>query len=73
MNERNDDRLQRLVGLLRNATVQMDAEEPLESALYMMTDEWIDDGSYCASTVFDLRDALRDVLEILKANEKVRV
>jgi hypothetical protein len=68
VNERNDDRLQRIVGLLRKATIQADFKEPLDSALATMTDEWVYDGSYCASTVFDLRDVLRDVLKIVEAN-----
>ena len=30
----------------------------LDEALKMLTDEWIDDGNYCAQTVMDLRDAV---------------
>jgi hypothetical protein len=32
---------------------------PIDEALEMLTDEWIDDGAYCAQTVIDLRDALK--------------
>jgi hypothetical protein len=36
-----------------------DESRPLEEALKIITDEWVDDGSYCAQTVIDLRDALK--------------
>lgn len=32
---------------------------PIDEALALMTDEWIDAGLDCRQTVFDLRDALR--------------
>jgi hypothetical protein len=31
----------------------------IDEALKMLTDEWIDDGNYCAQNVIDLRDALK--------------
>jgi hypothetical protein len=36
---------------------------PLTEALKKMTDEWVDDGNYCAQTVIDLRDALKKCLK----------
>ena len=37
---------------------------PLTEALKKMTDEWVDDGNYCAQTVIDLRDALKEIKEL---------
>ena len=31
----------------------------IDEALKKLTDEWVDDGNYCAQTVIDLRDALK--------------
>ena len=39
---------------------------PLTEALKKMTDEWVDDGNYCAQTVIDLRDVLKKSLKMLK-------
>jgi hypothetical protein len=52
--------------------IEMDVPTPLEDAVEQMTDSWIDDGQYCGQTVFDLRDALREALIILKANAALR-
>jgi hypothetical protein len=35
----------------------------IDEALKMLTDEWVDDGNYCAQTVIDLRDALIKYME----------
>ena len=50
--------------------IEMDVPTPLEDAVEQMTDSWIDDGQYSAQTVFDLRDALREAIIILKANKE---
>ncbi len=48
----------------------------IDKALKMLTDEWIDDGNYCAQTVIDLRDALKfyikkcKILELEKMNSR---
>jgi hypothetical protein len=40
-------------------TIYMNGKDvPLTEALKKITDEWVDDGNYCAQTVIDLRDAL---------------
>ena len=39
---------------------------PLTEALKKMTDEWVDDGNYCAQTVIDLRDVLKKSLKEIK-------
>jgi hypothetical protein len=39
-----------------------DESRPLEEALKIITDEWVDDGNYCAQTVIDMRDALKKCL-----------
>ena len=38
----------------------------LTEALNKMTDDWVDDGNYCAQTVIDLRDALKKCLKEIK-------
>ena len=44
--------------------IYMNSENiPLTEALKKMTDEWVDDGNYCAQTVIDLRDALKKCLK----------
>lgn len=47
-----------------------DESRPLDEALKIITDEWVDDGSYCAQTVIDLRDALKFYIEECKKLEK---
>jgi hypothetical protein len=42
----------------------------IDEALKMLTDEWVDDGNYCAQTVIDLRDALKFYIEERKKLEK---
>jgi hypothetical protein len=52
---------------MKNLTIFIDMEHvPLEKALKIMTDEWVDDGNYCAQTVIDLRDALKKCLKEIK-------
>lgn len=38
--------------------IWVEKNEPMKEALELMTDEWIEDGSYCQQTVKDLRDLL---------------
>ena len=47
-----------------------DESRPLDEALKIITDEWVDDGSYCAQTVIDLRDALKFYIKECKKLEK---
>jgi len=42
----------------------------IDEALKMLTDEWIDDGNYCAQTVIDLRDALKYYIKECKKLEQ---
>lgn len=42
----------------------------VEEALEMLTDEWVDDGNYCAQTVIDLRDALKFYIKECKKLEQ---
>lgn len=56
-----------LNALLKRA-VAMDEDTPLEEAVEQMTDEWIDEGRYSAQTVFDLRDALRIALCVIRGS-----
>ena len=45
---------------MNEPTIYMNGNDvPLTEALKKMTDEWVDDGNYCAQTVIDLRDALK--------------
>ena len=57
----------------KETTIFMNMEnEPLEKALKTMTDEWVDDGNYCAQTVIDMRNALKKCLkEIEKLNDQI--
>ena len=41
----------------------------IDKALKMLTDEWIDDGNYCAQTVIDLRDVLKYYIKECKKLE----
>ena len=43
---------------------------PLTEALKKMTDEWVDDGNYCAQTVIDLRDALKKCLKDINGKDE---
>lgn len=43
--------------------------EPIEKALRIITDEWIDDGNSCGQTIIDLRDACRELLDWKKRVE----
>jgi hypothetical protein len=42
----------------------------INEALKILTDEWVDDGNYCAQTVIDLRDALKFYINKCKKLEK---
>ncbi len=45
-----------------NSTIYIDGKDlPIKKALRLMTDDWIDDGQYCAQTVMDMRDILREL------------
>jgi hypothetical protein len=46
-----------------------DKSEPIEKALRIMTDDWIDDGNSCLQTVIDLRDAVEELLDWKKRVE----
>jgi len=43
---------------------------PIEKALARMTDEWIDSGQDSSQTIFDMRDALRRALALVKDLER---
>ena len=47
-----------------------DEHHSIDEALKMLTDEWIDDGNYCAQTVIDLRDVLKFYINKCKKLEK---
>ena len=49
-----------------------DEHHSIDEALKMLTDEWIDDGNYCAQTVIDLRDALKYYIKECKKLEHER-
>ena len=50
---------------MKKLMIYMNSENiPLTEALKKMTDEWVDDGNYCAQTVIDLRDALKEIKEL---------
>ena len=42
----------------------------INGALKILTDEWVDDGNYCAQTVIDLRDALKFYIKECKKLEQ---
>jgi hypothetical protein len=42
----------------------------IDEALKKLTDEWVDDGNYCAQTVIDLRDALKFYIKECKKLEQ---
>ena len=41
----------------------------INEALKILTDEWVDDGNYCAQTVIDLRDVLKYYIKECKKLE----
>jgi len=43
---------------------------PIDEALKILTDEWIDEGNYCAQTVMDMRDALKHYMKECKKLKK---
>lgn len=52
---------------MKKPTIYMNSVNvPLTEALKKMTDEWVDDGNYCAQTVIDLRDVLKKSLKEIK-------
>lgn len=52
---------------MKEPTIYMNGENvPLTEALKKMTDDWVDDGNYCAQTVIDMRDALKKCLKEIK-------
>ena len=53
--------------MMTNNTIYLwDTEDtPLNEALNILTDEYIDDGNVCNQTVIDLRNALAEALEKL--------
>lgn len=54
---------------MKDPTIFINGEkEQLEKALEIMTDDWVDDGNYCAQTVIDLRDALKVYTALCKHN-----
>jgi hypothetical protein len=54
---------------MKDPTIFINAKNvPIEKALEIMTDDWVDDGSYCAQTVIDLRDALALYIELCSHN-----
>jgi hypothetical protein len=56
---------------MKEPTIYMNSENiPLTEALKKMTDEWVDDGNYCAQTVIDMRDALKECLKEIKSLNK---
>ena len=49
---------------MKDLTIFINGEDvSVEKALKTMTDEWVDDGNYCAQTVIDMRDALNECLK----------
>ena len=53
---------------MKDLTIFINMEDvPIKKALKTMTDEWVDDGNYCAQTVLDLRDALNECLKEIKS------
>ena len=58
---------------MKDLTIFINMEDvPIEKALKIMRDEWVDGGNYCAQTGIDMRDALKECLkEIEKLNDKI--
>jgi hypothetical protein len=53
---------------MQEPTIYMSGNDvPLTEALKKMTDEWVDDGNYCAQTVIDMRNALKECLKEIKS------
>lgn len=56
---------------MKHLTIFIQMEHvPLEEALKIMTDEWVDGGNYCTQTVIDMRDALKKCLKEIKSLNK---
>ena len=54
-------------------TIFIDGENvPVEKALKTMTDEWVDDGNYCAQTVIDLRDSLIYYMDLMIKDSEIK-
>ena len=59
---------------MKELTIFINMEHvPIKKALKIMTDEWVDDGNYCAQTVIDMRDALKKCLKESKSlNDQIK-
>lgn len=56
---------------MKDLTIFINGEDvSVEKALKTMTDDWVDEGNYCAQTVIDLRDALKKCLKEIKELEE---
>jgi len=54
-------------------TIFIDGENvPVEKALKTMTDEWVDEGNYCAQTVIDLRDSLIYYMDLMIKDSEIK-
>lgn len=59
---------------MKDLTIFINMEDvPVEKALKIMRDEWVDEGNYCAQTVIDMRDALKKCLKEIKSlNDQIK-
>lgn len=59
---------------MKDLTIFINMEDvPIEKALKIMRDEWVDEGNYCAQTVIDMRDALKKCLKEIKSlNDQIK-
>ena len=56
---------------MKDLTIFINGEDvSVEKALKIITDDWVDEGNYCAQTVIDLRDALKKCLKEIKTLNK---
>ncbi len=56
---------------MNEPTIYVNSENhSIDKALKILTDEWVDDGNYCAQTVIDLRDALKFYIKECKKLEQ---
>lgn len=57
--------------IMNEPTIYVNSENhSIDKALKILTDEWVDDGNYCAQTVIDLRDALKFYIKECKKLEQ---
>jgi len=47
--------------------IYVEEKVPIEQALKQITDKWLDGGKYCDQTLFDMRDALKQLFSENKA------